>query len=109
MKVYRKESHTNKYINWRSNVPRSYITGAMKSLIRRACDLCTLQEDRMDELESLKDTFIANDCPVKVVDRVFGKYIPHKYRPNQAKSQLKPQNDYERSSICPLSKVFQKR
>ena len=76
MKVYQKESHTNKYINWRSNVPRSYITGAMKSLIHRAYNLCTLQEDRKDELEFLKDTFIANDCPVTVVDEVFKNYIP---------------------------------
>ena len=36
MKVYRKETHTNKYINYCSNVPRSVITGALKTLIFRA-------------------------------------------------------------------------
>jgi len=39
MKVYRKESHTNKYINWRSNNPSSFLTGAMKSPIHKAYDL----------------------------------------------------------------------
>jgi len=75
MKVDRKETHTNKYINWRSNVPRLVILGAMKTLIFRAYELCTLTEDWEEALDFLKDAFIANDCPVKVVDRVFGKYI----------------------------------
>ena len=70
MKVYRKESHTNKYINWHSNVPKSYITRAMKSLIYRAFDLRTLKEDRDEELEFLKDTFIANDCLPGLVDGI---------------------------------------
>ena len=33
MKGYIMETHTNKYINWRSNVPRSAITEAMEALI----------------------------------------------------------------------------
>ena len=63
-KVYRKGTHTNKCIHWRSNDPKSYITGTMKTLIYRAYDLCTLREDidREEELEFLKDTSIANDC-----------------------------------------------
>ena len=73
MKVYRKEIHANKYINWRSNVPRKVLTGAMKTLIFRAYEFCY-------------------DCPVKVIDRVFGTFIFQKYRPDQAKSELKPQN-----------------
>ena len=73
MKVYRKETHINKYINRRSNVHKSVITGAMKTLIFRAYELCTLKEHQEEELDFLKNTFIANDCPIKVVDRVFGK------------------------------------
>ena len=35
------------------------------------------------ELEFLKDTFIANDIPINIVDRIFQKYIPQKYRTDQ--------------------------
>ena len=28
--------------------------------------------------------------------KVFGKYIPHRYKPDQAKAELKPQNDYKK-------------
>ena len=80
MKVYRKDTHTNKYINWKSNVPMVTKTGSIKTLIFRAYDLCTEIKDRNEELEFLKDTFIANDFPINIVDRIFQKYIPHKYR-----------------------------
>ena len=40
------------------------------TLIYRAYELCTLKKDTKDELECLKDTFIANDCPIKVVDAI---------------------------------------
>ena len=35
----------------------------------------------------LKDTFIAYDCPVKVADKMFGKYVPCKHTPDQANSE----------------------
>ena len=109
MKVYRKESHTNKYINWRSNVPRSYITKAMQSLIHRAYDLCTLQEVRKDELEFLKDTFIANDCPVTVVDEVFKNYIPRKYNPMMENKEKGEQDDFGNIINLPFIKGFSER
>ena len=47
----------------------------MKTLIFRAYDLCTEVKDRNEELHFLKDTFIANDYPVEVVDRIFDNYV----------------------------------
>ena len=76
VKVYRKETCTNRYINWKSNEPTTYKIGTMKTLIHRAYDLCTLEIDREEEIEFLKDTFIANDFPIETVDSVFSKYIP---------------------------------
>ena len=76
MKVYREETHTNRYINWKSNKPTTYKIGTMKTLIHRAYDLCTLEIDKEEGIEFLKDTFIANDFPIETVDSVFPKYIP---------------------------------
>ena len=76
MKVYRKETHTNRYINWKSNEPTTYKISRMKTFIHRAYDLYTLETDREEEIEFLKDTFIANDFPIETVDSVFSKYIP---------------------------------
>ena len=70
-KVYRKATHTNKYINWRSCNAKEILIGSMKTLIFRAHKLCNLQEDLQDKLLFLNDTFISNDFPPRVVDRVF--------------------------------------
>jgi hypothetical protein len=75
-KVYRKATHTNKYINWRSCNTKEILIGTMKTLIFRAHKLCDLPEDLQEELLFLKDTFISNDFPPKVVDRVFASYKP---------------------------------
>ena len=80
MKVYRKETHTNHHINWKSNVPKAMKMGRIKTLIFRAYDLCTLPEDREEELNFLSDTFISNGYPIEVVDRVMSSYIPQKHR-----------------------------
>ena len=75
-KVYRKATHTNKYINWRSCNAKEILIGTMKTLIFRAHKLCDLQEDLQDELLFLKDTFISNDFPPRVVGRIFSTYKP---------------------------------
>ena len=60
-------------------------TGSIKIPIFRAYDLCTEIKDRNEELEFLKDTFIANDIPINIVDRIFQKYI-QKYRTDGKKN-----------------------
>ena len=82
-KVYRKATHTNKYINWRSCNAKEVLIGTMKTLIFRAYKLCDLPEDLKEELLFLKDTFIANDFPPKVVDRVFASYKPDQKEENE--------------------------
>ena len=66
-------------------------TGSIKTLIFRAYDLCTEIKDHNEELEFLEDTFIANDFPINIVDRIFQKYIPHKYRTDGKKMRKKHQ------------------
>ena len=45
-------------------------------------------------MEFLKDTFIANDCPVTVVDEVFKNYIPRKYNPMMKNKEKGEQDDF---------------
>ena len=66
-------------------------TGSIKTLIFRAYDLCTEIKGRNEELEFLKDTFIANDIPINIVDRIFQKYIPQKYRTDGEKIRKRHQ------------------
>ena len=56
---------------------------------------CTQIQDRNEEL---KDTFIANDFPINIVDRIFQKYIPHKYRTDGRENTQKTPIDFENLS-----------
>ena len=68
-KVYRKETHTQKYSHWRSNHSRAVLLGILKGLIHRAHLLCDLKEDLLDELNLLRDVFISNGYPTKLVNK----------------------------------------
>mmetsp|Transcript_3349 Transcript_3349/g.6053 ORF Transcript_3349/g.6053 Transcript_3349/m.6053 type:complete len:409 (-) Transcript_3349:195-1421(-) len=74
--VYRKDTHTFRYLHWRSNHPKKTKLGVMKCLIHRAHRLCDREEDLRWELGFLKDQFISNGYPVREVDRVFASYVP---------------------------------
>ena len=54
----------------------------------------------------LKDTFIANDFPINIVDRVFQKYIPHKYTTDGRENTQKTPIDFEKSFKIPYVKGF---
>ena len=68
-RVYRKETHTQKYIHWRSNHSRAVKLGVLKGLIHRAHLLCDLKEDLLDELNLLRDVFVSNGYPYKLVNK----------------------------------------
>jgi hypothetical protein len=68
-KVYRKPSHTQRYINWRSNHPKNNLLGVLKSLIHRAHAFCDKKNDLLDELALLKDVFVSNGYPSHLVQK----------------------------------------
>ena len=68
-KVYRKETHTQRYAHWRSNISKNCKLGVLKGLIHRAHQLCDLKEDLLNELQLLRDVFVSNGYPRKLVER----------------------------------------
>jgi hypothetical protein len=68
-KVYRKPTHTQRYIHWRSNHPKNCLLGVLKGLIHRAHKLCDLKEDLLEELQLLRDVFVSNGYPVVLVEK----------------------------------------
>ena len=66
-KVCRKATHTQQYINWVSNHPKEMLLGVLKGLIHIAHVLCDRKEDLLEELALLKDVFISNGYPEKLV------------------------------------------
>ena len=66
-KVYRKQTHTQQYINWVSNHPKNMLLGVLKGLIHRAHVLCDRKDHLLEELALLKDVFVSNGYPERLV------------------------------------------
>jgi hypothetical protein len=49
-KIYRKPTHTQRYIQWRSNHPKNVLLGVLKGLIHRAHVICDRKEDLCQEI-----------------------------------------------------------
>jgi len=66
-------SKKKKYIHWKSNHSHAVKLGVLKGLIHRAHLLCDLKEDLLDELNLLRDVFISNGYPCKLVQRTMNE------------------------------------
>ena len=63
--VYRKPTHTDRYLNYRSHHhPRTKI-GIVSFLRRRAENICVDEKTKFEEIKSLEDVFLANGYPLK--------------------------------------------
>jgi GIY-YIG catalytic domain len=69
-KVFRKDTHTQRYLNWDSNHPNNCKLGVIKGLIHRAHILCDKNEDLLNEITLLKDIFISNGYPARNVEKI---------------------------------------
>jgi hypothetical protein len=68
-KIYRKPTHTQLYINWQSNHPKSILLGTLKGLIHRAHELIDEKDDLLEEISLLEDVFISNGYPQHLVKK----------------------------------------
>ena len=75
-KIYRKPTHTQKYINWNSNHPKNMLLGVLKGLVHRAHVLCDEKEDLLEELELLRNVFICNGYPEHLVSQTLRESWP---------------------------------
>jgi hypothetical protein len=67
--IYRKPTHTQLYLHWRSNHGKNALLGTLKSLIHRAHKLIDEKEDLLQELQLLKDVFIQNGYPIHLIEK----------------------------------------
>ena len=109
-KVYRNETHTQKYIHWRSNHPRVVKLGVLKGLIHRAHLLCDLQADLLDELNLLRDVFISNGYPYKLVNKTINESWSTELKKSIMEEFEEKEENHEYFEVlhAPMCKVLQK-
>ena len=66
--VHRKATDTNVYVHWEAFAPKSWKTGTLKGLIRRAFVICSTEEFRNKEITHLKKVFKEqNGYPSRII------------------------------------------
>ena len=70
-KVYRKNTNTYIYMNWKSFSPNNWKWGTLKTLVTRAFDICSTDEYLKEELEHIRKVFhYRNNYPLWVINKV---------------------------------------
>ena len=55
--IYRKPTNNNVYIHWQSYAPKEWKIGTLYGIIRRAYEICSTEEGKLEELKFLKTVF----------------------------------------------------
>jgi hypothetical protein len=69
-KVYRKPTHTGRYLKFRSNHPPHVKRGLTQSLHNRASTICQERQDLLNEISNLKCDLQLNGYPQSFIDSV---------------------------------------
>ena len=70
-KVYRKNTNTDIYTNWKSFPPNNWKWRTLKTLVTRAFDICSTDEYLKEELEHKRQGFHhRNNYPLWVINKV---------------------------------------
>ena len=73
--VYRKVTNTDISISWKSFAANKVKWGTLKTLVRRAYDVCSSDYYLGFELQHLKKVFQEQtDCPIWVINKVFKEF-----------------------------------
>ncbi|CAN8019579.1 unnamed protein product, partial [Ixodes persulcatus] len=71
--VYRKPTHTGRYLDFSSNHPRTHKSSAASALFRRAITVCTSEETLRKEIETIKQDLRKNGYPARFIKSTIKK------------------------------------
>lgn len=78
---YTKPTWSGRYLNFKSESPINYKINSLNAMLDRAINF-TNAEHRGDQIRKLKDTFIKNHYPVKIIDKQIKKRVDKFYNNN---------------------------
>ncbi|KFD66276.1 hypothetical protein M514_21563 [Trichuris suis] len=86
--VYRKPTHSDKYVEFKSHHPRHVMTGILGGMVDRALAICD-QEYLGQELEHLRNTLKKNGYPAHLIDSIIQRKLEGNTRVKRPASRLR--------------------
>ncbi|KAJ4446434.1 hypothetical protein ANN_13130 [Periplaneta americana] len=79
--VYRKSTHTGRYLHFQSNHPTHVKRGIISTLLNRANYICNKESDLQNEVQSLTNTFVTNGYPQEFIKKAISHNQENKSDP----------------------------
>ena len=76
--TYRKPTFTGVMLNWNSLTSIRYKTGLIKCLLDRSNKICSKDEQKVVEMQQLRDLLLKTNYPNKIIEKEFEKFIKYK-------------------------------
>ena len=88
-KIYRKETHTNRYLNYESCHSQQQKQGIIISLLNRLAKLITDSKDFNEEKEMLRRTLEDNNYPNWLIKKTFNRFRSNKIEKHEISKNYK--------------------
>ena len=86
--VYTKTTNTGELLNFDSDAPYKYKAGTITTFLKRADKICNSWQAFHSELQRLRQVFVNNGFPNRLIDDKISKFIDNKVHPDREQSIL---------------------
>jgi hypothetical protein len=88
--IYRKPTFTGVYLNWTSPTARPYKISLIRCLAERILRVCSVEDERLVEIDKLKIILQRNDYPLDIIEKTLSKFLESKSKPSSPIDTCKP-------------------
>nr|CAH8838685.1 unnamed protein product [Trichobilharzia regenti] len=98
--VYRKPTHSNRYLDFNSSHPLTVKAGLVKCLTNRAVALSSTKKDLNDELKQIEEALVLNNYPIKFIRKIIKGQKQNKNNCETSNNNIN-KKEYKSSTVIP--------
>ena len=96
--LYKKPTHTDRYLNFRSCHPISHKRGVIKTLMKRLCPIVSDEKSREQEQHSIRHSSEKSGYPSWLINQNISKTEPVQFKKRKQTSNSRKQKSHQLTS-----------